>query len=150
MAGQRGWATSVRALVVTAVALAGPWTASGGAEAQTRPHDDDGVSGARVEAYLDSIRTEPGRLREFTAELPKGGDLHTHLSGAASTDTLIDLAVRDDLCIDTVTFTATDPPCSGPGRVLPIRVVAGNRRMRDRVVRLVDEGVLRPGRRVRP
>lgn len=134
MIGQRGWATGARAVVVTAVVLGGTWTVSGDAEAQAR-HRGDGVSPARVEAYLDSIRSEPGRLREFTTELPKGGDLHTHLSGAASTDELIALAIRDDLCIDTVTFTAMDKPCSRSGRVRPIRLVVRNSRERDRVVR---------------
>ncbi len=65
-----------------------------------------------VDAYLDAIRDDPVRLEAFMAELPKGGDLHSHLSGAVPTDTLIDLAAADRLCIDVTTYVATSPPCA--------------------------------------
>ena len=60
----------------------------------------------RVEHYLNSIRHDPAQLRSFLLDLPKGGDLHTHLSGAASTELLIALAGQDGLCIDTKNFEA--------------------------------------------
>jgi adenosine deaminase len=66
---------------------------------------------ASVSRYLDSIRNDPARLHEFVRELPKGGDLHNHLSGAVSTETLIRFAVSDGLCIDTVSLVASSPPC---------------------------------------
>jgi len=67
----------------------------------------------RVEQYLSSIRHDPARLRAFMLALPKGGDLHTHLSGAASTELLISLAAQDSLCISTATYVAASGPC-GP------------------------------------
>lgn len=70
---------------------------------------------AGVERYLEQIRDDPERLRAFLYDLPKGGDLHNHLSGAVSTETLISLAADDDLCIDTATFVAAKPPC-GPSQ----------------------------------
>jgi adenosine deaminase len=59
----------------------------------------------RTARYLDTIRTRPARLRAFMEAMPKGADLHNHLSGAVPTETLIGYAVRDRLCID-ATFTA--------------------------------------------
>ncbi|MFF4896143.1 adenosine deaminase [Streptomyces sp. NPDC001068] len=69
---------------------------------------------ARTAAYLESIRNDPRLLRGFFRHLPKGGDLHNHLSGAVRTEYLIELAAEDGLCVDTTTLTAVVPPC-GPG-----------------------------------
>lgn len=68
-----------------------------------------------VDRYLNSVRHDPARLRAFLLDLPKGGDLHNHLSGAASTELLISLAAQDGMCVDTTTFVAAPAPC-GPGQ----------------------------------
>ncbi|MGW1376168.1 adenosine deaminase family protein [Streptomyces sp. NPDC002446] len=68
----------------------------------------------RTAAHLESIRQQPARLRDFFLRLPKGGDLHHHLSGAVPTEYLIELAAQDGLCIDEETMTAVTPPCT-PG-----------------------------------
>ena len=65
----------------------------------------------RTSAYLDSLRNRPERLAAFFKALPKGGDLHNHLSGAATTEYLIKLAGEKGLCID-ATMTAVAPPCA--------------------------------------
>ncbi|QHC22880.1 adenosine deaminase [Streptomyces sp. GS7] len=70
---------------------------------------------ARTAAYLESVRQDPARLRGFFLHLPKGGDLHNHLSGAIPTEYLISLAAEDGLCIDEKTMTAVGAPC-GPGK----------------------------------
>jgi adenosine deaminase len=64
----------------------------------------------RTSRYLDTIRTSPAKLRAFMKALPKGADLHNHLSGAVPTETLIGYAVEDGLCIEVATFTATPAP----------------------------------------
>lgn len=63
-----------------------------------------------VGSYLDHIRADPARLRDFFYAMPKGGDLHNHLSGAATTELLLSLAVDDGLCLDK-TDTAVPGPC---------------------------------------
>lgn len=73
------------------------------------------AAGDPVGSYLDSIRDEPGQLAAFLRAMPKGADLHTHLSGAVSTETLLRFAVEDGLCIDE-SHTAVDPPCGGRSR----------------------------------
>lgn len=39
-------------------------------------------------------------LRRFLEQMPKGGDLHQHLSGSVYAETFLALAAKDDLCID--------------------------------------------------
>src|SRR3954452_489895 len=43
--------------------------------------------------------------------MPKGADLHLHLSGATSTESLLRFAVADGRCIDNATLEATEGPC---------------------------------------
>ena len=47
-----------------------------------------------VERYLDSIRDNPLLLLDFIHRLPKGGDLHAHLTGSVYAETLIGFAHR--------------------------------------------------------
>ncbi|TQK42824.1 adenosine deaminase [Streptomyces sp. SLBN-118] len=70
----------------------------------------------RVEAYLDRIHDRPEALVSFFRQLPKGGDLHSHLSGAASTELLMELAAEDGLCIENGTLRAVAPPCPADSR----------------------------------
>lgn len=84
----------------------------------------------RVSAYLDSIREQPEELASFFRALPKGGELHSHLSGAASTELLMDLAVADGLCIENATQRALPPPCPANSRpVAEMRTDAGFRQL---------------------
>ncbi|MFD9288616.1 adenosine deaminase [Streptomyces sp. NPDC060030] len=66
----------------------------------------------RTAAWLEAHPQQPGH---FYRDLPKGGDLHNHLSGAVQTEYLIQLAADDNLCIDATT-TAVAPPCGTGGR----------------------------------
>ncbi|MFI6947749.1 adenosine deaminase [Streptomyces sp. NPDC050422] len=90
------------------------------------------ASERRTAAYLDSLQGRPGRLKAFFAALPKGGDLHNHLSGAVTTEYLIRLAGEKGLCID-ATMTAVAPPC-GPG-TRPAADARTDSRFRQRIVR---------------
>lgn len=88
---------------------------------------------ARTDARLRSLHDRPAALREFFRQLPKGGDLHNHLSGAVSTEYLIELAAEDGLCVDTATLTAVTPPC-GPG-TRPAADARSDRAFHDALVR---------------
>ena len=70
--------------------------------------------------YFDAIRDNPAELRAFFSDMPKGGDLHTHINGAVYTETLIDLAAAQDLCVVPSDGMVSSPPCSGSGTV-PVR-----------------------------
>jgi hypothetical protein len=60
---------------------------------------------------MDSVRHQRPLLLAFLRDLPKGGDLHNHLSGAISAENLIDFAVDDGLCVDRTTSFLIAPPC---------------------------------------
>ncbi len=65
----------------------------------------------RTARYLDSVRHKPPLLLAFLEEMPKGGDLHSHLSGAVYAESLIDFAAHDGLCVDRTTSELSKPPC---------------------------------------
>lgn len=54
----------------------------------------------RVNAYFSTIGHDENRLRQFFSEMPKGGDLHNHMSGAVYAETYFDLAAQDGLWVD--------------------------------------------------
>jgi adenosine deaminase len=56
---------------------------------------------ASTAARLESIRHDPLLLRIFLEQMPKGGDLHNHLSGTVYAESYVTWAVADKLCIDT-------------------------------------------------
>src|SRR5260221_1465062 len=61
--------------------------------------------------YLDSIRKQRSLLLAFLHDIPKGGDLHNHLSGAVYAEDLIDFAASDNFCVDRTTSQLIAPPC---------------------------------------
>lgn len=101
-------------------------SAAGAHEAAPRPVLADPpvrpvtASEKRAATYLEAARGEPGLLRGFFHRMPKGADLHNHLSGAVTTEYLAELAAERGLCIDTATMTASAPapdqPCKAGTR----------------------------------
>jgi hypothetical protein len=61
--------------------------------------------------YFDSIRNQPLLLHAFLQQMPKGGDLHNHLSGAVYAESFIQYAVQDGLCVDRNALALAQPPC---------------------------------------
>jgi adenosine deaminase len=65
----------------------------------------------RTARYFESIRRQPSLQLAFLRDMPKGGDLHVHLSGALYAENLIDDAANDNLCVDRTTSILIAPPC---------------------------------------
>jgi hypothetical protein len=61
--------------------------------------------------YFESVHNQPLFLHAFLAQMPKGGDLHNHLSGAVYAESMINWAVEDNLCVDRNTLSLVPPPC---------------------------------------
>ncbi|MGA6173732.1 adenosine deaminase family protein [Streptomyces sp. NPDC012600] len=101
------------ALPATAAPARQDPSARAAAQAAPASHRVTTPAERRTSARLDALAGNPQRLGAFFAALPKGGDLHNHLSGAVATEYLIQLAGENGLCID-ATDTAVRPPC-GPG-----------------------------------
>ena len=70
--------------------------------------------------YLEAARSTPGLLRAFLREMPKGADLHTHLSGAVYAETLIAWGAEKGACIATADMRATPAPCDSARGRIPI------------------------------
>lgn len=55
---------------------------------------------AAVAAWLERNRERPTALRAFVKRLPKGGDIHSHLSGAVYAESYLGWAAADGYCVD--------------------------------------------------
>ncbi|HLH42250.1 MAG TPA: hypothetical protein VKV74_04635 [Bryobacteraceae bacterium] len=77
------------------------WTALGAA----RP-------GASLEQRFAELRKHPAELYAFLLEMPKGADLHSHLSGAVYAETYLRIAAEDGLCVDLRTYALIAPPAA--------------------------------------
>jgi len=53
-----------------------------------------------VEQRFAAVRKNPQELYAFLLRMPKGGDLHNHLSGAVYAETYLRAAAEDSLCLD--------------------------------------------------
>ncbi|MDX6445805.1 MAG: adenosine deaminase [Blastocatellia bacterium] len=63
----------------------------------------------RTARYFESIRKSPPQELAFLLRMPKGGDLHTHLSGAVYAESYIQWAADNGLCINTRTMALSAP-----------------------------------------
>ncbi|HEY6443582.1 MAG TPA: hypothetical protein VIY66_09605, partial [Candidatus Acidoferrales bacterium] len=78
-------------------------------KAQAPRHSPQGTTAERTAHLLDSIRTNPLDLHAFLVGMPKGGDLHMHLSGAVYAESWIKEGVEDQLCVDIVSMSFVRP-----------------------------------------
>ena len=66
---------------------------------------------AATARYFASIKNDPSLLLEFLTRMPKGGDLHNHLSGAIYAESFLRWAADDGLCVVTATFSIVGGTC---------------------------------------
>src|SRR5215831_4997609 len=70
-----------------------------------------GGSERKAARQLESVRRQPSLLLDFLRQMPKGGDLHNHLTGAVYAESFIRWAAQDGLCVDRETAALVPPPC---------------------------------------
>ena len=63
----------------------------------------------RAALALEAARANPLDLRDFLVRMPKGADLHNHLSGAIYAETWIRDAAEDGLCVDPASYSFVRP-----------------------------------------
>ncbi len=73
-----------------------------------------------ISSYFDSIRSDRDELYTFFNNMPKGGDIHIHLSGAIPPENLIDIAARHDLFVDSATGQLVDQATGQPYNYTPL------------------------------
>lgn len=66
---------------------------------------DKSSAEARTAKRMEAVRNQPPALRAFLLAMPKGGDLHNHLSGSIYAENYILWAAQANLCVDKVTLT---------------------------------------------
>jgi hypothetical protein len=89
-------------------------------------------------ARFSALRSDPTALRAFLQAMPKGADLHVHLSGAVYAEDLIAWAKDKGLCFQLSELSMANPPCD-PVTKPPIAdaldpLVRGNQALYDAMV----------------
>ena len=65
---------------------------------------------ASMDRRLAELRKSPPELFAFLYKMPKGGDLHNHLSGAIYAENFLAAAAEQHLCVDKATLALTPAP----------------------------------------
>ena len=112
------WAASVVAIAVVAAAIA------------VCSISDTAITAARFAA----LRGDRTALRAFLQRMPKGGDLHVHLSGAVYAESLVRWAAEDKLCIRLADLTVVEPPCEESVGTIPAAKVLDDQAIYDRAI----------------
>ena len=88
-------------------------------------------------ASFEAARDNHTELRAFLRRMPKGGDLHTHLSGAVYAERFIAWAAQQHLCADPRTRLLSKPRMRPSGRR-----ARGRRHARSEALRSAGQRVL--------
>ncbi len=102
-AGNAVYATARWTVVALSLAACGP----------ARPPAPSPAPGrvATIDARFAAARGDSVAVLALLAHLPKGGDLHSHLSGAIRAESYVRWAAADGLCYVSARASLTPPPC---------------------------------------
>jgi hypothetical protein len=75
-------------------------------------HAQGGPDEAGAARYMESVRGRAPLLYAFLREMPKGGDLHSHLSGAVYAESWLRWAAEDAACISVRRLSIVRAPCT--------------------------------------
>jgi adenosine deaminase len=103
VAGPSAYCFSALAFVFALAGCSAPGSDSRGATAEQRT--------ARA---MEVAKADPLALRAFLASMPKGGDLHMHITGAVYAETFIKDGAEDKLCVNIASLSFVKP-ASGTG-----------------------------------
>jgi adenosine deaminase len=100
--------------------------------AQQAPPPHSPAEARAASALVDARRAGPLAVHSFLERMPKGADLHMHLSGAIYAETFLKDAAEDHLCVDPVKLafvkntgvTQSQPSC--PESSVPVAVAFSN------------------------
>lgn len=91
-----------------------------------------GAGSALSEKYashqLEISRSNPEDLRAFFLAMPKGGDIHNHLTGGNYAESLIDQASDEGLCVSLANYTVSSKYC-GSANSEPVRDAYSNSKL---------------------
>ncbi|MGH9745182.1 MAG: adenosine deaminase family protein [Candidatus Acidiferrales bacterium] len=89
------------------------------------------IAEQRAARALESVRQNPLELHDFLVRMPKGADLHSHLTGAVYAESWIRDGAEDALCVDLVSlsFFKTADQTKETTRSIPPQPVCGEGRV---------------------
>lgn len=90
------------------------------------------VAEQRTVRAFDEAKKNPLALHDFLQGMPKGGDLHMHLSGAVYAETFLAEAIKQNLCVDTATLDLVSPPCNKP--IVPAAELLTDQKLYDKLI----------------
>ncbi len=61
--------------------------------------------------HFESIKAEPLELYMFLRQMPKGADLHNHMTGSIYAESYVKWAAEAGLCVDRKSLLLSDGPC---------------------------------------
>jgi len=70
-----------------------------------------------IEHRFAELRTNPQELHAFLYKMPKGGDLHNHLSGAVYAENFLEAAADRHLCVDKTALALLSTTTCAAGQV---------------------------------
>ena len=87
---------------------------------------------ARTENYFESIRGNPNQLLPFLLQMPKGGDLHIHLTGSIYAESFIRWSAAHGDCVDPQHANFSAGPCTPPA--VPVANALADQGLYNRIV----------------
>lgn len=101
------WPKFIAVVFLTAFLFSGSISLSDGHCATDLDTSDEELTSQRFE----DLRQNPEEMRAFFLTMPKGGDIHNHLTGAIYAEHLIDEANAQNLCINLDNYTVSSNYC---------------------------------------
>lgn len=89
---------------------------------------------ARTAQYFDAIAGSPPLRTAFLRAMPKGGELHVHLTGAIYAENYIRWAVEDGLCVQRAALALVPPPCDPAQGTEPAAILENDRALRGALI----------------
>lgn len=100
---------------------------------------------AVVQGWFDANSHRPPLLRQFVQRMPKGADLHSHITGAVYAESYLGWAAEAGYCANTTLRTLVPPPCAPGGDIVPLNKL-GSRELGAMVDRMSTRNLAQAGR----
>lgn len=94
-------------------------------DAQTRAGAGT-IAEQKTARRFESLRKSPPQMYAFLKTMPKGGDLHSHLSGAVYAESYIKWAAAKNLCVNQSLLAIAQPPCDQSAGKVPAATALTN------------------------
>lgn len=91
--------------------------------AQARQNQTRQGTAAQAEQWLAANRGDEVALRRFFTLMPKGADLHNHLSGAVYAERFLEWGARLGFCANRTSLDFLPPPCEAKDDVVPLQAI---------------------------